>query len=164
MEKVLDDGGDALGALGRHIDKVGRTNELVLVNVLTHRAKRFLVIARRKRKVAILFGKDGKTRNLLGAAQNLGGNIVDLVPRDLDIILGIALVIVLKRLIAHHHVTVTGKPHQAGCRRCQIDRAVLRLRHTRLALQIKQSDRIQCTHRVRSVSMAQKPLPSNSRS
>ena len=83
---------------------------------------------------------------------------------ELNIILGIALVIVLERLIAHHHVTVAGKPHQAGCRRCQIDRAVLRLRHARLALQIKQSDRIQCTHRVRSVSMAQKPLPSNSRS
>ena len=39
VEKVFDDGGDALGALGRHIDKVRRTHELILVNVLADRAK-----------------------------------------------------------------------------------------------------------------------------
>ena len=164
MEEVFDNGGDALGALGRHIDKVGRTHKLILVDVLADSTKRLFVVARRKRKVTVVLGEDGKTRDLLGAALILGGNIVDLIPRDLNIILGIALVVILERLIAHHHVAVAGKPHQAGCRRCQIDRAVLRLRHARLALQIKQSDRIQCTHRVRSVSMAQKPLPSNSRS
>ena len=158
MEEAFDEGGDALGTLGGYIDEVGRAHELILVNVLANRAQRLFVITRRKRKVAVILGKDGKTRNLLGAAQNLGGDIVDLIPRDLNKVLGIALVIVLKRLIAHHYVTVTGKPHQAGCRRCQIDLAVLRLRHARLALQIKQSDR------VRSASMAQKPLPSNSRS
>ena len=158
MEEAFDNGGNALGALGGHIDKVGRTHELILVDVLADRTKRLFVVARRKRKVTVILGEDGKTRNLLGTAQNLGGNIVDLVPRDLNIILGIALVLVLKRLVSHHHIAVAGKSHQAGCRRCQIDRAVLRLRHTRLALQIKQSDRIQCTHRVRSVSMAQKPL------
>ena len=89
MEKAFDDGGDALGALGRHIDKVGRTHELILVDVLADRAKRLFVVARRKRKVTVVLGEDGKTRNLLGAAQNLGGNIVDLVPRDLNIILGL---------------------------------------------------------------------------
>ena len=35
MEEVFDNGGDALGALGRHIDKVGRTHKLILVDVNT---------------------------------------------------------------------------------------------------------------------------------
>ena len=56
MEKVFDNGGDALGALGRHIDKVGRTHELILVDVLTDRAKRLFIVARRKRKVAVVLG------------------------------------------------------------------------------------------------------------
>ena len=68
MEEVFDNGGDALGALGRHIDKVGRTHELILVDVLADRAQRLFVVARRKRKVTVVLGEDGKTRNLLGAA------------------------------------------------------------------------------------------------
>ena len=87
MEEVFDNGGDALGALGRHIDKVGRTHKLILVDVLADRTKRLFVVARRKRKVTIVLGEDSKTRNLLGAAQNLSGNIVCLLytspsPRD----------------------------------------------------------------------------------
>ena len=98
MEEAFDDGRDALGALGRHIDKVGRTHKLILVDVLADSTKRLFVVARRKRKVAVVLGEDSKTCDLLGAAQNLGGDIVDLIPRNLNIILGIALVIVLKRL------------------------------------------------------------------
>ena len=68
VEEVFDNGWDALGALGRHIDKVGRTHELILVDVLADRAQRLFVVARRKRKVTVVLGEDGKTRDLLGAA------------------------------------------------------------------------------------------------
>ena len=68
VEEVFDDGGDALGTLGRHIDKVGRTHELILVDVLADSTKRLFVVARRKRKVTVVLGEDGKTRDLLGAA------------------------------------------------------------------------------------------------
>ena len=68
VEEVFDNGGDALGALGGHIDKVGRTHELILVNILADSTKRLFVVARRKRKVTVVLGEDGKTRDLLGAA------------------------------------------------------------------------------------------------
>ena len=68
MEEVFDNGGDALGTLGRYIDKVGRTHELILVDVLADSTKRLFVVARRKRKVTVVLGEDGKTRDLLGAA------------------------------------------------------------------------------------------------
>ena len=42
VEEAFDDGRNALGALGRHIDKVGRTHELILVDVLADRAQRLL--------------------------------------------------------------------------------------------------------------------------
>ena len=68
VEKALDGSGDALGALGRYVDKIGRTHELILIDVLTDRTKRLFVVARRKRKVTVVLGEDGKTRDLLGAA------------------------------------------------------------------------------------------------
>ena len=58
MEEVFDNGGDALGALGSHIYKVGRTHELILVDVLADRAKRLFVVARRKRKVTVVLGEE----------------------------------------------------------------------------------------------------------
>ena len=63
VEEAFDNGRDALGTLGRHIDKVGRTHELVLVDVLADRAQCLFVVARRKRKVTVVLGEDGKTRD-----------------------------------------------------------------------------------------------------
>ena len=68
VKEAFDGSRDALGALGRYVDKVGRTHESILVHVLAHSAQRLFVVARRKRKVTVVLGEDGKTRDLLGAA------------------------------------------------------------------------------------------------
>ena len=56
--------------------------------------------------------------------------MIDLLPGNLDVVLGIALVIELERLITDHDVAVFRQPHEHGAPRREVQFRVQRLRHS----------------------------------
>ena len=98
--------------------------------MLAHGSKRRLVVARGEREPALAaLDEDSEPRDLLAPEQDRGRHVIDLIPRDLDVVLGVLLVVELKGLVAEHHRTIGSHAMERRCLLRVIHRAVLRLGH-----------------------------------
>ena len=111
-----------------HVNQTWGADELAVAQVLAERSQRLLVVPGREREAAVLLREDRKAHDPL-VAYDRGGNVVDLVPGNLDEILRVALVVELDRLVSDHHVAVRVHPLEGRGGNRQVDAAVLRLGH-----------------------------------
>ena len=117
----------------KHIPEIRRLKKLVFSNMGANRTKSRLVVTSGKGIRTVFLGKKSKARNGFSLPYNRSGYMINLIPRDLDIVLGIFLVIKLKRFVTNENIPIGCQTVKRTCFYSQINTAVLRLCHSFLS-------------------------------